>query len=59
CKFIGYVDTAGPLMEKAGIWDDKDEGCIVLSKAGDASDFVKSLAKLRHWNREPMVDLDG
>ena len=59
CKFIGYVETARPLMEKAGVWDAKDEGCIALNKADDAPDFVKTLGKLRHWDREPMVDLDG
>tara|TARA_R110000796_G_scaffold140327_10_gene256571 strand:- start:314 stop:2401 length:2088 start_codon:yes stop_codon:yes gene_type:complete len=59
CKFIGYVETAQPLMEKASVWEAKDEGCIALSKTGDVSGFVKTLGKLRHWDREPMVDLDG
>ena len=51
--------TTWPLMEKAGVWDAQDEGCIALNKADDAPDFVKTLGKLRHWDREPMVDLDG
>ena len=59
CKFIGYVETAQPLMEKASVWDAKDEGCVALSKTEDVPGFVKTLGKLRHWDREPMVDLDG
>lgn len=59
CKFIGYIDTAKPLMEKAGVWEAKDEGCIALGKTADITRFVKTLGKLRHWDREPTVDLDG
>ncbi|MBX5182319.1 catalase [Rhizobium sp. NZLR5] len=55
CKFIGYVETALPLMQKAGIADSRDEGVIALGAAGDVSAFVKVLGKLRVWGREPSV----
>jgi catalase len=58
CKFIGYVEAARPLMEKAGITaEDLDEGCIALGTAKDADAFVDELGKLRIWGREPNVKL--
>lgn len=57
CKFIGYSDEAMPLLQKAGIGPDLDEGCFAL---GDGiSKFIDALAELRHWAREPDVDLDS
>ncbi|MCF1504787.1 catalase [Afifella sp. H1R] len=55
CKFIGYSQAAKMLFEKAGIASDMDAGCVALSDAGDAKNFVKSLGKLRVWEREPKV----
>jgi catalase len=56
CKFIGYVDAATPLYEKAGIAEgDMDEGCIALTSAKDVAGFVAGLGKLRFWGREPNV----
>jgi catalase len=57
CKFIGYVDAAMPLFEKAGIQSDLDEGCIHLggskgSGAKGADEFVAACRKLRYWARE-------
>ncbi|KIZ43090.1 MULTISPECIES: catalase [Rhodopseudomonas] len=57
CKFIGYVDAARPLLVKAGIADDLDEGCIKLTAAKDAADFIGELGKLRVWGREPVVKM--
>ena len=57
CKFIGYVDSAMPLLEKAGIAGAMDEGVIALAKKGDTKDFVSKLADLRVWGREPSVKL--
>ncbi|MEX2304416.1 MAG: catalase [Bryobacterales bacterium] len=51
-KFIGYVGAAMPLLEKAGIAGDLDEGCIELSNAKSAADFVTACRKLRFWDRE-------
>ncbi len=58
CKFIGYVADAEPLMKKAGIADNLDEGCIKLSDKGDATTFVGKLGKLRVWGREPGVKMN-
>jgi catalase len=57
CKFIGYVATAEPLLAKAGISDDLDEGCIALAAARDVTSFVAELGKLRVWGREPVVKM--
>ncbi|MGR9435025.1 catalase [Rhizobium leguminosarum] len=58
CKFIGYVETALPLMQKAGIADALDEGVIALGAAKDVMAFIKALGKLRVWGREPSVKLN-
>jgi catalase len=55
CKFIGYVEAAAPLFEKAGIA--VDEGTIALSGPKDVADFVTSLGALRFWEREPKVKM--
>ncbi|WP_375204499.1 catalase [Hyphococcus sp.] len=49
-KFIGYVETAKPLFDKAGV-DDLDEGCVALSR-GNAKSFVETLRDLRFWARD-------
>ncbi|MBY5552564.1 catalase [Rhizobium leguminosarum] len=58
CKFIGYVETALPLMQKAEIADSLDEGVIALGAAKDVTAFIKALGKLRVWGREPSVKLN-
>ncbi|WP_441235894.1 catalase [Bradyrhizobium sp. 930_D9_N1_4] len=58
CKFIGYVDAALPLFEKAGVAaNDLDEGCIRMGSTKEAKSFVDSLATLRVWDREPNVKM--
>ena len=58
CKFIGYVESAVPLFEKAGITSDQfDKGCIAMASAKQARSFVDSLAALRVWSREPKVKM--
>ncbi len=54
-KVIGYVKAAMPLLKKAGIAEDLDEGCVELSKAKSASDFVAACRKVRVWDRERML----
>ena len=51
CKFIGYTKAALPLMEKAGIADNLDEGCIALGDGKSAKSFVGMLGQLRYWAR--------
>lgn len=57
CKFIGYDQSAMPLLEKAGIADALDEGVIALPGEEGLGGFVSSLGKLRVWGREPSVKL--
>jgi catalase len=57
CKFIGYDNSALPLLEKAGIAADLDEGTIVLPGEEGVAGFVASLGKLRIWGREPSLKL--
>jgi catalase len=59
-KFIGYVNAAMPLFEKAGIAADLDEGCISLTapkRAGakGAAAFVAACRNLRLWEREKLL----
>ena len=58
CKFIGYVDAAMPLFEKAGIEKpDMDEGFVKLVSSKDVAGFMKLLGQLRVWSREPNVKM--
>ncbi|HEY8126750.1 MAG TPA: catalase [Methylocystis sp.] len=59
CKFIGFTESAMPLLEKAGVADALDEACIRLATVKDAAAFVAACAELRHWPRELTVDLDA
>ncbi|WP_332304462.1 catalase C [Rhizobium sp. GR12] len=57
CKFIGYDQSALPLLEKAGVAEAMDEGVLPLpGKEGPAA-FVSELGKLRLWGREPSLKL--
>jgi catalase len=53
-KFIAYTKQARPLLEKAGITADLDEGCMEL-QAQTAAQFVQACGKLRHWERHTKV----
>jgi catalase len=55
CKFIGFVEAAAPLLDKAGIA--RDEAVIPLASAKDVAGFVTRLGDLRFWAREPKVKL--
>ncbi|HEY9715230.1 MAG TPA: catalase, partial [Chroococcales cyanobacterium] len=57
CKFIGYNDQALPLLEKAGVASQADEGVIKLDKSADANDFINACRKLRLWTREDKVKM--
>ncbi|WP_312622182.1 catalase C [Agrobacterium pusense] len=57
CKFIGYDQSALPLLEKAGIADAMDEGVLPLPGEDGLTAFVSELGKLRVWAREPSVKL--
>lgn len=57
CKFIGYDQSALPLLKKAGIADAMDEGVLRLPGEEGLAAFVSELGKLRVWAREPSVKL--
>ncbi|TCR66929.1 catalase C [Rhizobium sp. BK376] len=57
CKFIGYEQSAMPLLEKAGIANALDEGVLALPGEDGSAAFVSELGKLRVWAREPSVKL--
>jgi catalase len=57
CKYIGYDQSALPLLEKVGIADAFDEGILALPGEDGLSAFVSELGKLRVWGREPAVKL--
>ena len=57
CKFIGYVEAAKPLFEKAGIADSLDAGVVAIDGRGGPGKFVAALGDLRLWGREPDVKM--
>lgn len=57
-KFIAYTDAAKMLFEKAGILSDLDEGCIAVTQANTAKEFVSQCRSLRFWKREAVVKID-
>lgn len=57
CKFIGYSEAATPLLEKAGIAGNIDEGVVRIASVKDVRAFIGCLGKLRIWAREPSVKL--
>ena len=54
-KFIGYVEAAKALFEKAGIAADMDDGFVPLDKANGPATFIAACRKLRKWEREQVV----
>jgi catalase len=57
CKFIGYDQSAVPLLEKAGVAGMEDEGIVLLSGKDSLPSFVSKLGALCVWAREPSVKL--
>jgi len=51
-KFIGYVKTAMPLLEKAGVAEHCDDGFVELSDSKHCAKFVEMCRKVRYWARE-------
>ncbi|SDK00310.1 catalase [Catalinimonas alkaloidigena] len=54
-KFIGYVESAMPLLEKACIADSLDEACIALKDGADTTKFVEACRQVRFWERASKV----
>ena len=57
CKFIGFTPGATPLLQKAGVAPDADEGLISLDDKKAIAGFIESCRKLRLWSRETAVKL--
>ena len=57
CKFIGFTSGAVPLLRKAGVDPEADEGLIVLDDPQAIAGFIESCRKLRLWSREMAVKL--
>jgi catalase len=56
-KFIGYMAGARRLLQKAGIFEDLDEGCIALAGEKSADSFLEACKKMRYWPREALTGL--
>ncbi|HEY0525743.1 MAG TPA: hypothetical protein VGD08_20290 [Stellaceae bacterium] len=54
-KFIAYVGTALPLLQKAGAAEEPDAGMIELKGPNDATAFVRACRSLRFWDRAAKV----
>jgi catalase len=57
CKFIGFTSGAVPLLRKAGVEPEADEGLIGLDNPKAIAGFIESCRKLRLWSREMAVKL--
>ena len=57
CKFIAYTAQALPLLAKAQVDPEADEGMIVLDGKTAATSFIESCHQLRLWARETAVKL--
>ncbi|MBD7993248.1 catalase [Ochrobactrum sp. Sa2BUA5] len=57
CKFIAFTQGALPLLHRAGIDPDLDEGLIFLQDDSAIHQFYAACAKLRVWARETAVKL--
>ena len=51
-KFVGYVEAAVPLLGKAGVSDNRDQGFVLLKTPSDCSEFITTCRQLRYWGRE-------
>jgi catalase len=57
CKFIGFTTSAVPLLQKAGVDPNADEGLIPFEDPEMIAGFIESCRKLRLWGREMAVKL--
>jgi catalase len=54
-KVIGYTSGAAPLLERAGITDQSDEGIVSLAVLQSVSTFIDIAKRQRIWAREPTI----
>ncbi len=55
-KFIAWNESSQPLLQRAGIDQKLDDGCVKLSGRDDIAKFVQACRKLRNWEREKVVN---
>ena len=51
-KFIGYLESALPLLDGVGLPQDRDEGFIALDGTDGCAAFITACRQLRFWARE-------
>lgn len=56
-KFIAFTAGAAPLLRKAGVEPDADEGMISLENEASVEAFIEACRDLRLWAREGAVKL--
>jgi catalase len=54
-KFMAYLPSALPLLTKAGVTLEAEDGCFDLAKADALAGFVKACGSVRCWSRAPKV----
>jgi catalase len=54
-KFVGYVESALPLFEKAGVPKSLDGGFVALKGINGCAEFIASCRRLRFWARGATV----
>lgn len=57
CKFIAFSAGSMPLLQKAGVDPEADEGLIELEDPKAVAKFIESCRKLRLWSREMAAKL--
>jgi catalase len=57
CKFIAFTPGSIPLLQRAGVDPEGDEGLIDLDDPKAVAKFIESCRKLRLWSREMAVKL--
>ena len=51
-KFVAHSPGVVPLLEKAGIIDDLDDGFVELEGPDAVGAYIEALGDIRHWARE-------
>jgi catalase len=58
-KVIGHVESAAPLLTKAAVPTDADEGLVALDPRAGVAAFIKAAKQQRIWEREPTLRSPG
>jgi catalase len=53
CKFIGYLPSAQPLFDAAGVTSQMDAGWIALDGRAAVESFIERCREVRFWDRSP------